>query len=143
LNHIEIGVFGRDDQFQGTNREGDMLVGVREKSGIKSGSINGGVKAVCSAIMSDWQARKTTPVIPASVVAPAPPPAADRSIDRMPASASPVAYQQPNSDRVSPPTQAVSQLVSSDESLGDAACHARQRKACFDLMKDSPSIACN
>ncbi len=120
-----------------------MLGGVREKSGIKSGSINGGIKAVCSAIMLDWQARKTTPVTPASAVAPDPPPAADHSIDRIPASASPVAYQQPNSDRVQPPTQAVSQLVSSDESVGDAARHARQREACFDLMKDNPSIACN
>jgi len=34
-------------------------------------------------------------------------------------------------------------LVSSDESLGEAARHARQRKACFELMKDNPSIACN
>jgi hypothetical protein len=33
-------------------------------------------------------------------------------------------------------------LVSTDESLGDAALHAKQRKACFDLMKDNPSITC-
>jgi hypothetical protein len=35
LNHIEVGLFARDNQFQVANRDGDTL-SLREKSGIKS-----------------------------------------------------------------------------------------------------------
>jgi hypothetical protein len=140
LNHIEVGAFGRDNQFQVANKEGDMLGGVREKGGIKSGSINGGVKAACNVILSDWQARLAAP--PAAAPAPAPAPAPE------PASAAPApapaAYQQQGNVHVvesaAPPA---TQVVTPQDSLGDAARKAKQHKACLELAKDNPSITCN
>ena len=54
LNHIEVGLIGRDNQFQIANREGDTLL-LREKAGLKSRSIVSGVKAACDLILSDWR----------------------------------------------------------------------------------------
>jgi hypothetical protein len=161
LNHIEVGAFGRDNQFQVANKEGDMLSGVREKGGIKSGSINGGVKAACNVILSDWQARQATPApaaptsepAPAAAPAPAAPtsepaPAADSAPAAAPAPAAPaptsatqVAYQQQDSVRVQTATQTTSEPIS-QESLGDAARKSKQHKACLDLAQDNPSIIC-
>jgi hypothetical protein len=156
LNHIEVGAFARDNQFQVANKEGDMLSGVREKGGIKSGSINGGVKAACNVILSDWQARQATPAAaPAAPAAdstpapaapaPEPAPAADSTpapAPAAPASApTPAVYQQQDSVRVQTATQTTSE-PNSQESLGDAARKAKQHKACLDLAKDNPSIIC-
>jgi hypothetical protein len=141
LNHVEVGAFGRDNQFQVANKEGDMLGGVREKGGIKSGSINGGVKAACNVILSDWQARQATPAAPSAAPTPDPTPALDRTPAPAP-SASPIAYQQQNSAHVQPATQTASEPVSAEESLGDAARKAKQHKACLELAKDNPSITC-
>jgi hypothetical protein len=153
LNHIEVGAFARDNQFQVANKEGDMLSGVREKGGIKSGSINGGVKAACNVILSDWQARQATPAAapaadstPAPAApAPEPAPAADSTpapAPAAPASApTPAVYQQQDSVRVQTATQTTSE-PNSQESLGDAARKAKQHKACLDLAKDNPSIIC-
>jgi hypothetical protein len=52
LNHIEVGPFGRDNQMEVANKNGDLLA-TREKGGIK-----GGVKAVCQMILADWQKTK-------------------------------------------------------------------------------------
>src|SRR6266478_2563044 len=60
LNHIEVGLLGRDNQFQVANREGDMLA-LREKAGLKSRSIVSGVKAACDLILSDWKSRGPAP----------------------------------------------------------------------------------
>jgi hypothetical protein len=139
LNHIEVGAFGRDNQFQVANKEGDMLSGVREKGGIKSGSINGGVKAACNVILSDWQARLATPAAaPAAYSTPTPAPVAPVSA---PTSVTPVADQQQDSVRLQTATQITSESTS-QESLGDAARAAQQHKACLGLAKDNPSIVC-
>jgi hypothetical protein len=52
LNHIEVGPFGRDNQMEVANKNGDLLA-TREKGGIK-----GGVKAVCQMILADWEKTK-------------------------------------------------------------------------------------
>ncbi|MGD1080461.1 MAG: hypothetical protein ABR881_19250 [Candidatus Sulfotelmatobacter sp.] len=49
------------------------------------------------------------------------------------------AAYQPPTDPAPQPTQVISQ----DNSLGDAARKAKQHKACLDLAKDNPSITCN
>lgn len=145
LNHIEVGAFGRDNQFQVANKEGDMLGGVREKNGIKSGSINGGVKAACNVILSDWKARQTTPGAPAPEAAPAaessPAPASDESPTTTSGqSVVPATYQPTDGAQVQTATQTSS--VSQDESPAGAALKAKQHKACLDLAKDNPSIVC-
>lgn len=48
LNHIEMG-FVRDNQFQIADKSGDLLSRTKE-----GGSIRGGVKKACQAILSDW-----------------------------------------------------------------------------------------
>lgn len=139
LNHIEVGAFGRDNQFQVANKEGDMLGGVREKGGIKSGSINGGVKAACNVILSDWQARLAAP--PAPTAAPTPDPAPASTPAPAPApSISQATYQPQSGPEVQPASASVS--LSGGDSLGDAARKAKQHKACLDLAKDNPSIIC-
>ncbi len=49
LNHIEIGLFVRDNQFQVANRDGDLISTTKE-----GGSIAGGVKKACAVILDDW-----------------------------------------------------------------------------------------
>jgi hypothetical protein len=137
LNHIEVGAFGRDNQFQVANKEGDMLGGVREKGGIKSGSINGGVKAACNVIVTDWQARLAA--APASAAEPVSDPV---STPAPTPSVSPAVYQPQAGAQAEPATQSASQPLSGDDSLGEAARKAKQHKACLDLAKDNPSIVC-
>ena len=72
------------------------------------------------------------PASVAPVVVPTPPPTP----------AAPVAYTQQDDVRVEPATQTTAQPVNEAESLGDAARHAKQRKACLNLAKDNPSIIC-
>jgi hypothetical protein len=48
LNHIEVG-FSRDNQFQVANKSGDLISHTKE-----GGSIDGGVKKACAAILDDW-----------------------------------------------------------------------------------------
>lgn len=48
LNHIEVG-FVRDNQIQIANKDGDLISKTKE-----GGSINGGVKKACAAILADW-----------------------------------------------------------------------------------------
>ena len=134
LNHLEVGTFARDDQFQVANKEGDMLSRVREKS------INGGVKAVCDVILSDWQVRQATPPdAPAAVIAPTSSPVFPISD---PTSVTAVAYQKDDGNRV----LAVAEITSDatgQQSPGDTARKAKHRKACLELAKDNPSIVCN
>ena len=70
LNHIEMGLFVRDNQFQLADRNGDLLSKTRE-----GGSIRYGVQKVCNLILADWakNAPRNAPPVPASV---APTPAA-------------------------------------------------------------------
>ena len=49
LNHIEIGLFVRDNQFQLADKNGDLLSKTKE-----GGSIRGGVKKVCDLIAASW-----------------------------------------------------------------------------------------
>jgi hypothetical protein len=53
LNHIEVGWFGRDNQFQIADKNGDLLSKTKE-----GGSINGGVKVACDTILADWANKK-------------------------------------------------------------------------------------
>ncbi|MFZ1973064.1 MAG: hypothetical protein WAU89_09475 [Candidatus Acidiferrales bacterium] len=48
LNHIEVGLFARDNQMQVADKNGDLL---QTKEG---GGIKGGVKKVCELIVADW-----------------------------------------------------------------------------------------
>ncbi len=48
LNHIEVGLFARDNQMQVADKNGDLL---ETKEG---GGIKGGVKNVCNLILADW-----------------------------------------------------------------------------------------
>jgi hypothetical protein len=125
LNHIEVGAFGRDNQFQIANKEGDMLSGVREKNGIKSGSIKGGVKAACDAILADWKERNTAP--------------ANQAAEPAPVSAS---HQQQDNAQLQAATQTTSDATNQDQSVGDAARAEKQHQACLELAKDNPSITC-
>ena len=51
LNHIEHG-FVRDNQMQVANKQGDLVLRIKE-----SGSIKGGVKKACEVIIADWAKR--------------------------------------------------------------------------------------
>jgi hypothetical protein len=133
LNHIEVGAFGRDNQFQIANKEGDMLSGVREKKGIKSGSINGGVKAACDVILADWKERSAAPAADQGATQPTEQPAAQ------PVSAT---TQQQNDAQIQPATQTTSETANQDQSVADMARAAKQYQACLDLAKNNPSVTC-
>lgn len=49
LNHIEVGMFVRDNQIQIANKDGDLISKTKE-----GGSIAGGVKKACEVILADW-----------------------------------------------------------------------------------------
>lgn len=49
LNHIEVGMFVRDNQIQVANKDGDLISKTKE-----GGSIEGGVKKACVLILADW-----------------------------------------------------------------------------------------
>jgi Tfp pilus assembly protein PilN len=83
LNHIEVGPFGRDNQMEVANKNGDLLT-TREKGGIK-----GGVKAVCQIILADWE--KTKPQQAAA--APAAPAADAQAQDQAAPQAEPTTVQ--------------------------------------------------
>ena len=53
LNHIEVGLFARDNQFQIADKNGDLLTNTKE-----GGSINGGVKKACGQILADWAKKR-------------------------------------------------------------------------------------
>jgi hypothetical protein len=60
LNHIEVGVFARDNQMEVANKNGDLLA-TREKGGIK-----GGVRGVCTLILADWHKPQPAQAAPAA-----------------------------------------------------------------------------
>jgi hypothetical protein len=122
LNHVETGPFGRDNQFQVANKDGDMLGGVREKSTLAGGSIKGGVKAACNTIMSDWKTKQS----PAAAAAPAN------------SAPTPATYQ--GGAQVQTAAQTTTDGNSQD---ADAARKAQQYQACLALAKDNPSVVCN
>ena len=73
---------------------------------------------------------------PTPAAAPTPAPA---SVAAAPTSSlTPASYQRP-----ADPAPQATQVISQDNSLGDAARKAKQHKACLDLAKDNPSISCN
>jgi hypothetical protein len=49
LNHIEVGMFIRDNQIQVANKDGDLISKTKE-----GGSIAGAVKKACEVILADW-----------------------------------------------------------------------------------------
>jgi hypothetical protein len=65
LNHIEVGLFARDNQMEVANRDGNIL-SVSEKGGIKRG-----VGDACRLILADWEKQKK-PEPPSPAIAPAP-----------------------------------------------------------------------
>jgi hypothetical protein len=67
LNHIEVGLFARDNQMEVANRDGSVL-SVSEKGGIKRG-----VGGACRLILADWEKQKgpepaSPPIAPAPAV---------------------------------------------------------------------------
>jgi len=83
---------------------------------------------------------------PAATAPPAPAPrvsAATTSADApTPVAASHDQQNSASTQSTQPPTQTAAEPVVGEESLGDAARRAQQRKACLDLAKDNPSISC-
>jgi hypothetical protein len=67
LNHIEVGLFVRDNQFQIADNNGDLLSKTSE-----GGSIAGGVKKACAKILSTWQ-QMHPELAPPAPVPPTPP----------------------------------------------------------------------
>src|SRR4029077_1355570 len=81
----------------------------------------------------------TAPAIsPATASAPAPAPAVEPMAAPSPVLA-PAVYQRP----AEAAPAATTQVVTQDNSLGDAARKAKQHKACLELAKDNSSISCN
>ena len=66
LNHIEVGLFIRDNQFQLADRNGDLLTRTKE-----GGSIRNGMKKVCAQILNDWV--KNQPQVTLGPATPEPP----------------------------------------------------------------------
>ncbi len=52
LNHIEQGLFVRDNQIQVANKDGDLITTTKE-----GGSVKGGAKRACELILADWAKR--------------------------------------------------------------------------------------
>jgi pyruvate/2-oxoglutarate dehydrogenase complex dihydrolipoamide acyltransferase (E2) component len=68
LNHIEVGLFVRDNQFQLANHNGDLISRTRE-----GGRIRGGVKKMCRLILDNWmqtESRAAASAPPAPAAAP-------------------------------------------------------------------------
>jgi hypothetical protein len=59
LNHIEVGLFVRDNQFQIANKDGDLISKTKE-----GGSILNGVKKACDVILADWSKSQSTQLQP-------------------------------------------------------------------------------
>jgi hypothetical protein len=55
LNHIERGLFARDNQMQVADKNGDLL------KTSEGGGIKGGVKKVCKLILQDWPKQANAP----------------------------------------------------------------------------------
>ena len=90
----------------------------------------GAQPAVQAAIEAAALAPSPTPVPVAPMVAPTSVP-----------SPSVAAQHRDSADNV-PAVQTAPLPVRAGESLGDAARHSKQQKACLELAKDNPSIAC-
>lgn len=69
LNHLELGLLVRDNQFQLADRNGDLLSKLQD-----GGSIRGGVKKICSLILADWAKPKAPTSAATTEPAPAPVP---------------------------------------------------------------------
>ena len=77
--------------------------------------------------------------VPAPAAAQAPAAVAVEPVAPAPAPAlTQAAYQRP-----ADPAPSTTQVISQDNSMGDAARKAKQHKACLDLARDNPSITCN
>lgn len=81
--------------------------------------------------------------IEAAALAPPPTPSpAPPVVAPVPAPATPIAFQHQDNAHIEPAMQTEPQPVREDLSLGDAARRSKQQKACLELAKDNPSIAC-
>ena len=58
LNHIELGMLVRDNQFQIANADGDLITTTKE-----GGSIAGGVRGACTLILADWAKKHGQPLV--------------------------------------------------------------------------------
>jgi hypothetical protein len=58
LNHIEVGLFNRDNQVQVADKNGDLM---KTKEG---GGIKGNVKSACNLIMTDWKTQHASDQAP-------------------------------------------------------------------------------
>jgi hypothetical protein len=92
--------------------------------------LSGAQPAVQAAIEAAALAPSPGPLPTAPVLAPTPAPA------------TPVSFQHQDGAHIEPAMQAAPLPVRADESLGDAARRSKQQKACLELAKDNPSIAC-
>jgi TolB-like protein len=81
--------------------------------------------------------------IEAAALAPSPSPVPTAPIlASTPAPATPVSFQRQDSAHIAPAMQTAPLPVRGDESLGDAARHEKHQKACLELAKENPSVAC-
>jgi hypothetical protein len=81
----------------------------------------------------------TPPAAPVTAPSPSPTPT---PVVPNPAPAVSAASQQQREVRVEPATLPLVQPAQEEQSLGDAARHAKQHKACLELAKNNPSIIC-
>jgi hypothetical protein len=82
LNHIEIGLLVRDNQFQLADKNGDLLSKTKE-----GGSIRGGVKKVCDIISANWTKTNGQAVAANNAEVPAPAPLPDPAAPVQPTTA--------------------------------------------------------
>ena len=136
------GLLRTNSQIQVANRLGDVL-GTNATRTVGNAS-----KDACQLILADWSQHGRLAVPDASAPVPAPaatpvPPVAQVA----PAVASPQmatvqtasSVQGPSSTEASAPATIVD---NGSVSLGDAAKHQKQLKACLEMAKDNPSIVC-
>lgn len=136
------GLLRTNSQIQVANRLGDVL-GTNATRTVGNAS-----KDACQLILADWSQHGRLAVPDAAVPAPAPAAApAPLAAQVAPTVVAPQmatvqavsSVQGPSSTETAAPATVVD---TGTVSLGDAAKHQKQLKACMDLAKDNPSIVC-
>jgi hypothetical protein len=130
------GLLRSNSQIQVANKAGDVI-GTNATHTVGSAS-----KDACNLIIVDWQAHG-----PLNAQAPLAPTPSPQATVQPAVQTTPAAQLVPAAVVASPaqPTTAPEStfVPTASSSLADAARKAKQKKACLDLAKDNPSIACN
>jgi hypothetical protein len=135
------GLLRTNSQVQVANRLGDVL-GTDATRTVGNAS-----KDACQLIVADWtqHGRLAVPEAPAAAApaTPAAPPAPATAASGQGATLQTVsAVQIQPSTVASTPSAPAAVVDNGPESLGDAAKHQKQLKACLEMAKDNPSIVC-